>query len=166
MNVIDLVLRHEGFRAQVYCDQCGEPLVKTATEWRCRCFHLNRTPGNITVGIGTRVDGAGITMLEARAVVFQRISRLGAEIGEARVLARLDQARLAAMLDMAYNLGAHGLLEFTEMIACLEKHDFDGAADAVLHSKWASQVPARAADCAFMLRTGVFPFDEQQGAQA
>lgn len=166
MDVLELVERHEGLKKQVYCDQCGVGLAKSAAGWRCRCFQLNRTPGNLTVGVGTRVDGPGITSQEARAIAVLHISEIEQQLDVQPFFHRLDQVRQAAVIDLAFNIGVEGALKFTDAIACLEKNDFDGAADAVLHSKWASQVPTRAADCAFMLRTGVFPFDQPQGAQA
>jgi lysozyme len=154
MTTLDLVKKHEGFKPQVYCDRCGRGLLKTRVGWQCGCLAKGQTQGNLTVGVGTRVDGPGITELEASQVAIVRIQKIAVALEENETFAGLDEIRQAALCDMAYNLGVDGLLKFTDMWACLEKHDFPGAADAMLHSKWALQVPRRAADCAYIIRDG------------
>lgn len=140
MSLLDtasrIVARHEGFSATVYKD----------------------TLGFDTIGFGRLVDkrrGGGITRDEAigllrndlndRLNVLQKLSFWGA----------LGEARQAALLDMAYQLGTDGFMAFRGMIAALAKGDFATAANEALASKWAQQTPARAADIAKIIRTGI-----------
>ena len=46
--------------------------------------------------------------------------------------------------NMHYNLGLTRLLKFKKMWAALEDNDFNTAADEMLDSRWATQVPNRA----------------------
>jgi GH24 family phage-related lysozyme (muramidase) len=68
----------------------------------------------------------------------------------------LDEVRQAALVDMAYELGEHGLLEFEHMLAGLCAQDWQMAHDACLDSAYASQVPSRARKVAAMLLTGAW----------
>ena len=45
---------------------------------------------------------------------------------------------------MAYQLGVHGVLEFKEMLASLERGDCQAARRQALESAWARETPARA----------------------
>ena len=40
---------------------------------------------------------------------------------------------------MTYQLGAEGTFGFHDMLACLERRDFDCAADEAISSKWDSE---------------------------
>lgn len=57
-----------------------------------------------------------------------------------------------ALGNMAYQLGADGVLGFRTMLAALAVGDRSKAAEAALDSKWASQTPARAARVAALIR--------------
>lgn len=49
-----------------------------------------------------------------------------------------------ALINMMFNLGINRFLGFHDTIACLLKHDYEGAADHAMVSKWAGQVKGRA----------------------
>jgi len=59
--------------------------------------------------------------------------------------------RQAALLSMAFNLGAPRLAKFHKMRAAIAADDWQAAAEA-LASKWAGQVPRRVAEIARLLR--------------
>lgn len=166
MTVLDLIIRHEGFRAQAYCDRCGQPLLLVDRVWHCGCARKGKTPGCITVGIGTCVDGAGITLAEARVLAQTRLQSIVGKLGFVPSFDALSPARQAALCDMAYTMGLHGLLMFTAMWECLKQYDFDGAADAVLNSKWALEASTRARETSAMIRTGEWPAGKSGAAVA
>jgi len=60
--------------------------------------------------------------------------------------------RQAALLSMAFNLGAPRLAKFHKMRAAIAADDWQMAAAEALASKWAGQVPRRAAEIARLLR--------------
>jgi len=53
---------------------------------------------------------------------------------------------------MAFNLGAPRLAKFHKMRAAIAADDWQAAAAEALASKWAGQVPRRAAEIARLLR--------------
>ena len=59
--------------------------------------------------------------------------------------------RQAALLSMAFNLGAPRLGKFPNMRAAIAADDWRLAAAEALDSKWARQLPARAAEIAGLL---------------
>lgn len=68
----------------------------------------------------------------------------------------LNAPRRAVCIDMAYNLGVSGLLNFKKTIAFLEAMDFDAASKEMLDSCWASQVGSRALRNARIMREGKY----------
>jgi lysozyme len=69
----------------------------------------------------------------------------------------LNDWRKIALLDLAHNLGIKGLFGFRRMKDAICCGAWDAAAEELLDSTYAKQVPARAARNAEMLRTGRVP---------
>jgi len=110
--------------------------------------------GNLTIGIGTNLD-AGITEPEAESLCYSRIAAAETALAQSVPWWRdLDDARQMAVANLCYNMGINTLLEFKNMLAALHAGDFDGAADDLLASKYATQVGARAQRIAELIRTG------------
>lgn len=111
-----------------------------------------------TIGVGRLIDkrkGGGITQEESRYLLRNDIHRKAAEL-RARFawFHFLDDARQAAILCMAFQLGVSGLEEFRKMVLALIRRDYETAADEALDSTWAKQTPARAKRMAKIIRTG------------
>lgn len=153
-TLIEMVARHEGFRATVYCDACGHPLRSISQRdgvWGCPVLCKG---GNLTVGYGTRIDGAGLDKGDAECLLANRLQRDHEELmGEPWYVA-LDDRRRDAILDMAYTMGVDGVKEFKQMIASLERQYWTSAGFAVRASKWASEAPKRATEIAELLEAG------------
>jgi len=60
--------------------------------------------------------------------------------------------RQAALLSMAFNLGAPRLAKFHKMRTAIAADDWQATAAEALASKWAGQLPRRAAEIARLLR--------------
>jgi lysozyme len=72
----------------------------------------------------------------------------------------LDEVRQAVLIDMAFNLGVNGLLEFKHTLAAIQAADWPMASTMLLASQpWVSQVGARATEDAAMLLSGNWPPD-------
>ena len=69
----------------------------------------------------------------------------------------LDDVRQMVLVNMAYNMGVDGLMEFKKMLAALRAGNDNTAADEMLNSTWAGQVGDRATRLANMMRTGELP---------
>jgi len=128
------LVRHEGLRLKPY-----------------RC-----TAGKLTIGIGRNLDDRGISQKEAYAMLERDIldseQQLLDEIPD--IYNGLDEARQSVLLNMCFNLGLKGLLEFKNTLAFIGARDWERAANGMLASKWAKQVGMRAIELSEMMRKG------------
>tara|TARA_B100001094_G_scaffold318445_1_gene362026 strand:+ start:3121 stop:3561 length:441 start_codon:yes stop_codon:yes gene_type:complete len=56
------------------------------------------------------------------------------------------------LCEMIYQMGSAGVSKFVTMISCLKSKDMNGAADAMLDSRWARQTPNRADSLSSQMR--------------
>lgn len=132
-RAIESIAHHEGFIPHAYKDHLGY--------W--------------TIGHGILIDaekGGGITREESLYLLKNRLAdRIFAlDVAEPWWRELPDEAQVVLM-NMAYQLGANGLLGFKIMWAALEHHDFKLAAKEMLDSKWAHQTPNRARELASIM---------------
>jgi lysozyme len=135
-SLINQLKRDEGFRSFAYQDSLGF--------W--------------TIGYGKLIDerkGGGITIEEATYLleneIVRKISQLDFYIPWWR---DLDHVRQHVLINMCFNLGIHGLLGFKNTLARIKAGLYKEAAQNMLLSKWASQVPNRAFRLSEMMKTG------------
>ena len=67
---------------------------------------------------------------------------------------QMSDLRQDVLANMAFNMGIGGVSQFHNTLGCMEAGDYEGAADGMLDSKWAKQVPNRANRLAEQMRTG------------
>jgi lysozyme len=136
MDVLELLKYHEGFRGSPYFD----------------------TRGFVTVGYGHNLDANPLTPEQAEAILVLDVAEVRRQLGKAAPWASgLDRVRLAALEDMAFQLGVRGLSGFRRMLAALKAGDMRTAEAEALDSQWAHNHPERATRIARMLRTGNWP---------
>ena len=130
------LIRDEGLKLQAYVD----------------------SEGFLSLGIGRLIDarrGGGISREEAFYLfdndVAEAIRDLDARLPWWR---RLSAARQRVLLNMCFNLGIGGLLEFRRSLAAMERGDFETAAREMKASKWSTQVGDRADRLAALMRNG------------
>lgn len=113
-----------------------------------------------TLGVGRLIDkrkGGGITADEAAYLLNNDIDKRQAELLRlAPWMEHLDPARFGVMLNMAFQLGAAGLLGFRNTIALIRQGQYAKAGDSMLESLWARQTPERAKRLADQMRTGAW----------
>lgn len=68
--------------------------------------------------------------------------------------AKLDSPRQGVLVNMAFNLGLAGLFGFSNTLRYIEQGDYAAAAEEMLDSKWATDVPKRAQRLSKQMRTG------------
>lgn len=68
---------------------------------------------------------------------------------------QLDAVRAAVLVNMAYELGVHGLLGFHQMLTAVQAGNWALAASDMDFSKWEKQVPNREGRLAAQMRTGI-----------
>lgn len=138
MNVRELIELHEGRVPYAYSDSLGY----------------------LTIGVGHLIDqrkGGRLPEPIIDALLDHDIREHANELFATLPWIRdLDPVRQAVLVDMYFNL-RRGLLGFKETLRHFEAGRWDAAADAMLDSKWATQVKSRATRLATMVRTGEWP---------
>lgn len=118
-------------------------------------FPYTDTTGHLTVGIGRNLSDRGISTTEAFYLLDDDILYFSSKLAHyLPFFIELSENRQIALIDMCFNLGVQGFLNFKNMIAALASHDYDRAANEMLNSKWAEQVGDRATCLANIIRTG------------
>jgi lysozyme len=131
----ELIKKHEGVRLKPY-----------------RC-----TSGRLTIGAGRNLEDTGITEEEAMFLFGNDYDRVVRECSsEFSFFEKLNPARRAVIISMAFNMGTAGLSKFWKMAAAIECGDYITAAAEMINSKWSKQVGQRAIELAEMMKTGNF----------
>lgn len=131
-NLLEDLKVDEGFRARPY-----------------KC-----TAGKLTIGYGRNLEGVGVSRDEAEDMLANDVQ--GA-IDNARTFywfEGLSEGRKRAVVNMIFNLGFAGFCKFKNMIAALERGDYDTAAREACRSQWADQVGERAVRISCLIKNG------------
>ena len=116
------------------------------------------TRGFVTIGYGRNLSTEGISQQEAKGMLEADVTNTGEALRTAlpwfATLQDNDWVRAAVLINMAFNLGVHGLLTFNTFLSLVESQQYDAAADDMLQTPWATEVGARAQRLALQLRTG------------
>ena len=136
-QLADMLKVEEGFRSHVYNDHLG---YKTIGYGRC-----------IESGVGL-----GITEDEATYLLMQDIDRSVAECENFKWFSDLDDPRAMVVVALAFQMGWPRLNTFGNMLAAMADGDYDRAADELIDSKFARQVPERAKRLSEIIRTGLW----------
>jgi lysozyme len=133
-KLIQQLRRHEGERLKPY-----------------RC-----TAGKLTIGVGRNLDDRGITAQESAYLLSNDIDRVWTEL-RTRLpwVTGLSDVRQRVLLDMAFNLGIDGLLQFRNTLLRVEAGHYQKAGEMMLDSLWAKQVGMRAQRLSKMMQTGI-----------
>lgn len=113
-----------------------------------------------TVGYGRCIDrhrGKGISEAEAALLLDNDIRDTVGELMTALPwFPQLDEVRQGVLINMAFNLGVAGLLEFKATLAEVKAGRWMEAAGHMMQSKWATQVGNRAKRLATQMMTGAW----------
>ncbi|MBF0621996.1 MAG: glycoside hydrolase family protein [Magnetococcales bacterium] len=114
------------------------------------------TAGKLTIGVGRNLDDVGISEDEAHYLLANDVDKAAREVEERiPAYARLDEVRKRVLVDMAFNMGVGGMMNFKNMLAALERGDYATTAKEMLDSRWARQVGNRSQRLAVMMETGI-----------
>lgn len=129
-----------------------------AAEEGYRQFPYRCTAGKLTIGYGFNLDDTGLSEPESAAILHMRLGVLRTILVKYLPwFPALNEARQAALLSMAYQMGVSGLLSFSTSLGLMAAGHWDEASRQMLASKWATQTRARARRTAYMVRYGRFP---------
>ena len=129
--IINQLLQDEGLRLRPYKD----------------------TVGKLTIGVGRNLDDRGISKAEAMMMLNNDIAAFITDLDNTLPWwNNLDPARQDVLLNMCFNLGLGGLLTFKNTLFMIEQGKYAEAAEAMMKSKWAEQVGARAVRLSNIMR--------------
>lgn len=120
-----------------------------------RAHPYRDTVGKLTIGVGRNLDDVGLRPNEIYYLLDNDIA--DAEDTARSIVDTFDQLsdeRKAVLVNMAFNLGRDRLMGFAQMLQAVRDERWDDAAAAMLDSKWAIQVGARATRLADAMRRG------------
>ena len=114
------------------------------------------TAGKLSIGIGRNIEDRGISIKEAEFMLSNDIDDCLSEAVDIFGIKFItfSPARQRAIINMIFNLGSHGFRGFIRTIDCIKRDDWGLAADAILRSKWATQVGQRAVRISEQFRSG------------
>lgn len=137
MNLRTQIISEEGFRNTAYQDTLGV--------W--------------TIGVGHTGPEVhdGLTWSDAQVwdALDHDIAKKTNEVVYALPwFGQLNEPRQAVLLQMAFQMGTRGLLQFAKTLAAIHDGKWDEASKAMLLSKWAQQTPNRADRLARQMKSG------------
>lgn len=133
----------EGCVLVVYDDATGQP-IKAGT----------LVKGNPSIGYGRLLCApGGISNAEAVAMFGADWAKAEAGAKTLPCYSRLNAVRQGVLTEMVFQMGIDGVRKFVRMLDCLNRNDYDGAADEMLDSAWAKQTPERANRLADLMRS-------------
>lgn len=134
------LIRHEGLRTVPYLDSIGY--------WTIGVGH------KITLDQAQNTYVNGVSRLEALDMLEQDIAICQKQANTLPWFAALCEARQLVIIEMIFQLGLSGLLEFKKMISAIENKEWEDAANQMLDSDWHKQTPSRCEELANIMLTG------------
>lgn len=149
MSLLDSIKKHEGFMPKPYIDPLAH---KNIPKDDFKIIENNWNKLKVSFGYGF----TNLTEPEAELILKYRIAHIRIELEDKLpVFNRLSQNRRDVLIEMAYQLGVIGLLNFHDMIQALIGRNYDRASREMLDSKWARKdTPNRARELAKKMLKG------------
>lgn len=132
--------KEEGVRPFAYNDLTGK---------RVSC----RPDGNLTIAEGINLE-TGLDAEEIAWLTLHRLTIADTALRKFSWYALIDEPRGSVFLDVAFNDGIHGLLNFPRMVLAAQIKNWPVAAEELLDSEAARKDPNRYRPLADILRTG------------
>ncbi|WP_034948269.1 glycoside hydrolase family protein [Erwinia oleae] len=146
-KIIPIIAYEEGYKEHAYIDTEGYPTIGCGIVIGPKNAPLENYIFNVPRNVGE---------VWMQKIIDQKIAEINSQPSLRAALNKCNQARADVLYSMAYQLGVSGLCAFKNMLVMISEGNFDGAADAMLNSRWAKQTPARARRHAQVMRTGTY----------
>ena len=130
-DIINSIKAHEGYEPMVY--QCTE--------------------GHDTIGVGFKVDDLFLSEKVCDLILEEKLNDLIPRIERKLNWFRYAQDEVKLVIvNMSYQMGLNGVLQFKRALAAMEIKNWEMAADEMLDSLWARQTSRRANELADIIR--------------
>ena len=112
------------------------------------------TVGKVSIGIGRNLTDVGISSDEEDLMYRNDVQRVMTQLDRALPWWNaLPEPAARVLANMTFNMGLGGVLQFKTTLQELREHRFKDAADSLLHSAVARQLPNRYGRLAALLRS-------------
>lgn len=137
LELVKQLIKHEGMKLRIYKD----------------------TVGKDTIGCGRNLSDVGISKEEALLMLHNDIKKADEAVVKALPWTiKMDRVRYSVLVNMAFNMGIKGLLEFKNTLGFVKDGKYLEASKTMLDSLWAKQVGKnpgqRAYELSEQMRTG------------
>ena len=110
------------------------------------------TANKITIGYGHNIQDKPMPEFIAEKLLQSDIIDAVEECERFDWFHSLSDVRQRVIINMVFNMGAHGVSKFKKMIASIRNDEWHTASREMLDSKWANQVGDRAIRLSQMMR--------------
>ncbi len=132
------LMRHEGFRKHVYKCPAGKDTIGYG-------YNLEANPLLLDKDVIKKLYKEGITKCFAKEILSAMVLDIEKKLRDSLPgMGKLNGARQAVLINMAYNLGVEGLLKFKQTLRNIEVQNWFGAELGMRGSLWHKQVKSRA----------------------
>jgi lysozyme len=151
-TISDLIQRHEGCRLTRYQDNRGFWTIGWGhcIDQRAGCQDLDpalyETDGSIS-----QVTADALLQVDIANAMTPLV------INCSPWFQSLDPVRQAVLVDMSFEMGWPTFSKFVTFLGMVSAGNYLAAADDMLRTAWAGEVPERAAEDAGMIRSGLWP---------
>ena len=129
-SLIDRIKLSEGYKSTVYL--CTE--------------------GCATIGYGFAIKDLVLSEEISTQILIEKLDAINDRLSTFSFYLNSPDEIRDVLVEMVYQMGLRGVLQFKKMIANLERKDYINAAVEMLDSKWAKQTPNRANGLADIVR--------------
>lgn len=152
MNLIEQLKRHEGFSSDYY--QCSAD--KRTIGYGRNVDDNPFSPKELNMLGRDEFDCEPMTEEEAETLLVNDVKAIHKAIYDHVSLSRLNLARQAVCINMAFNIGVTGFLAFKNTITAINQGDFNEAAKEMANSLWhkRNQVGYRSEELIIQMATG------------
>jgi lysozyme len=145
---LEMLKRHEGFRATCYHCTAGKLTVGYG-------YNLEANPLHLTKSMIDEIEKSGMTQDYAENLLKMMVNKIDKTLQiKIEGFQKLDDARRWVLINMCYNMGLNGLLGFKNTLEFIRKGSYESAAYNMMKSKWAAQVKGRASELAVIMKNG------------
>ena len=131
MNILKSIKKHEGFRSKVY-----------------KC-----TEGYDTIGYGFAIKDLEMDEDIAEEILLRKVENLISRVRKKfSWLDSVPPAVQGVIVEMSYQMGVSGVSKFKKALHAMQMFQWKLAADELLDSRWAKQIPNRAKELSDIIR--------------
>lgn len=158
-NLLQQLKSHEGLRLKPYKCTSGYWTIGYGRNLEAKGLSQQEQNDLLGCDMGTELvirhlQRYPLTEHQAEELLLNDVASVESQVLRHCDVAGMNDARLAVLINMAFNMGINGLLQFRRLFAAIRQHHWDDAASEMLDSRWALQVGYRAKELAEQMRTG------------